>query len=145
MITGFLKIAGIPGGSQLVGHEDEIEVQSLEFRMQAPADAGGRRGRVTLGPVVLRKRYDVASPALQLALFQNTFFREATFTAVRTVEGEARDDLVVIMRGASLQDFEIAPSPDVSEVFDERIVLVYERIAFRSGGQEVDLDARLRT
>ena len=73
-IDGFLKVPDIPGPSERDGHEDEIEVHGVKFNMEAPHDPNSlsRRGRVALDMIVFTKYYDMASPYLKKALFENT-------------------------------------------------------------------------
>ena len=91
-IDGFLKVPDIPGPSERDGHEDEIEIHGVEFNMEAPHDPNSlsRRGRVALDMIVFTKNYDMASPYLKKALFDNTALDEVVFSARRTIEGETK-------------------------------------------------------
>ena len=77
-IDGFLKVPDIPGPSERDGHEEEIEVHGVEYKMDAPHDPEhlSRRGRVSLGMITFTKYYDKASPYLKKALFDNTALDE---------------------------------------------------------------------
>ena len=57
-IDGFLKVPDIKGPSVRDGHEDEIEIHGVNFKMVAPHDANSlsRRGRVALGPIIFTKQ-----------------------------------------------------------------------------------------
>ena len=92
-IDGFLKVPDIKGPSKRDGHEDEIEVFGLNFEMKAPHDPNSlsRRGRVALGTIAFTKHYDMSSPYLEKALFENTLMDEVKFSARRTIEGETKD------------------------------------------------------
>lgn len=49
-IDGFLKVPDIKGPSKRDGHEDEIEVHGVDYKMIAPYDPNSlsRRGRVSM-------------------------------------------------------------------------------------------------
>ena len=66
--------ATFPAPSERDGHEEEIEIHGVNFNMEAPHDPNSlsRRGRVALDMIVFTKYYDMASPYLKKALFDNT-------------------------------------------------------------------------
>ena len=106
-IDGFLKVPDIPGPSERDGHEEEIEIHGVKFHMEAPHDPNSlsRRGRVALDMIVFTKYYDMASPYLKKALFDNTPMDEVVFSARRTIEGETSDYLVVTLTDASVMSY----------------------------------------
>ena len=110
-IDGFLKVPDIPGPSKRDGHEDEIEVYKVDFNMHAPYDPNSlsRRGKVALDMVVFTKHYDMSSPYLKKALFENTPFDEVVFSARRTIEGKTSDYLVVTLTDASIMSYRVHP------------------------------------
>ena len=73
-IDGFLKVPDIPGPAKRDGHDEEIEVYGVDFNMHAPYDPNSlsRRGGVALDMMVFTKHYDMSSPYLKKALFDNT-------------------------------------------------------------------------
>ena len=73
-IDGFLKVPDIKGPSTRDGHDDEIEIHGVDYKMVAPHDPNSlsRRGRVALDVIYFTKHYDMSSPYLKKALFENT-------------------------------------------------------------------------
>jgi len=67
-LTGYLKIGDIPGESQRVDHEEEIDVHDIAWNIEQTSSTsvgrGRRRARVETGPLVIKKYYDAASPYL---------------------------------------------------------------------------------
>jgi type VI secretion system secreted protein Hcp len=142
-IDGFVKIPGIPGESVRDGHEDDIEIHSILFGLEAPYDRGGsrRRGRVDFDMVVVSKYYDRSSPPLKGALAANRRLGEVVVSVRRTVEGETSDYLVVTLTDASVVKYDLAPAPDLDDVLEERVGFAYRSINFTYRGQyEVELE-----
>ena len=145
-IDGFLKIPDIPGPSKRDGHEDEIEVYGLEFKMIAPHDPNSlsRRGRVSLGMIKFTKNYDKSSPYLEQALFQNKLMGEVKFSARRTIEGETKDYLVITLKDASVTEYRLAPSPTDPDLIEDEVSFAYKSINFNYDGQhEVEMDVHV--
>ncbi|WP_109471017.1 Hcp family type VI secretion system effector [Ornithinimicrobium cavernae] len=141
-VDGFLKLPDIVGESQRDGHEDEIEIHSLRFGIAA-ADpertAVSRRGRVGFDPVTLLKRYDRASPYLKQMLVESRRASEATIALRRTVEGDTRDYLVVVLTDASLVSYDLDTTEDGR--LEETLTLGYRTIRFTyEGDHEVELE-----
>ncbi|TJW82877.1 MAG: type VI secretion system tube protein Hcp, partial [Mesorhizobium sp.] len=92
-IDGFLKVPDIKGPSKRDGHEDEIEIHGVDYKMVAPYDPNSlsRRGRVSMGMIKFIKHYDKSSPYLKKALFENKALDEVVFSARRTIDGETSD------------------------------------------------------
>jgi len=144
-IDGFVKIPDIPGESMRDGHEDEIEIHSITFGMEAPYDKSGslRRGRISFDMVVVAKDYDRSSPALKGALAANRHLPEVVLSVRRTIEGESSDYLLVTLTDASIAKYDLAPGPDRDDVLVEHVGLAYRSIRFDYHGQhEVELEVR---
>ena len=133
-IDGFLKVPDIPGPSERDGHEEEIEIHGVEYKMEAPHDPNSlsRRGRVRLDMMIVVKHYDMSSPYLQKALFDNTLFGEVVFSCRRTIEGATADYLVVTLTDASVMLYEMQPSDEEGseDLLEERIGFAYKTITF---------------
>lgn len=131
-IDGFLKVPDIPGPSERDGHEEEIEVHGVNFRMDAPHDPNSlsRRGRVALDMIVFTKYYDMSSPYLKKAVFDNTLLDEVVFSARRTIEGETADYLVVTLTDASVMKYEMSQAEDEPDLIEERVGFAYKKIKF---------------
>jgi type VI secretion system secreted protein Hcp len=145
-IDGFLKVPDIPGPSKRDGHEDEIEVYKVDFNMHAPYDPNSlsRRGRVALDMIVFTKHYDMASPYLKKALFDNTALDEVVFSARRTIEGETSDYLVVTLTDASIMSYRVHPSPDEPDVLEEEVGFAYHKIKFvYDKDHEIEMDVQV--
>jgi type VI secretion system secreted protein Hcp len=131
-IDGFLKVPDIPGPSVRDGHEEEIEVHGVEFTMIAPHDPNSlsRRGRVNLGLIEFRKYYDMASPFLKQACFENKLLDEVVFSARRTIESETSDYLVIKLADASVVKYEMKQAEDEPDLIEERVGFAYKSIDF---------------
>ena len=145
-IDGFLKVPDIPGPSKRDGHADEIEVYKVDFNMHAPYDPNSlsRRGKVALDMVVVTKHYDMASPYLKKALFENTPFGEVKFSARRTIEGKTSDYLVVTLTDASIMSYRVHPSSDEPDVLEEEVGFAYHKIKFvYDKDHEIEMDVQV--
>lgn len=145
-IDGFLKVPDIPGPSVRDGHEEEIEVYGVDYTMIAPHDPNSlsRRGRVALGMIEFTKHYDMASPYLQKALFENTLMDEVVFSCRRTIEGETSDYLVVTLSDASVVTYHMHPSEDEPDVIEDKVAFAYKTIKFNYDDKhEVEMDVHI--
>ena len=145
-IDGFLKVPDIPGPSKRDGHADEIEVYKVDFNMHAPYDPNSlsRRGKVALDMMVFTKHYDMASPYLKKALFENTPFDEVKFSARRTIEGETSDYLVVTLTDASIMSYRMHPAPDEQDILEEEVGFAYHKIKFvYDKDHEIEMDVQV--
>lgn len=150
-IDGFLKIESsqgpIEGPSGRDGHDGEIEVYSIEYKMEAPHDPNSmtRRGRVQCGPVRFKKHYDKSSPLIAQACFNNVKIDEALFSARRTIDGETEDYLKVKLTNGAVVRYDLAPSPEDPDLIEEVIDFAYETIEFEysDGGVMAVLDVRV--
>ena len=145
-IDGFLKVPDIKGPSKRDGHEDEIEVYGVDFQMKAPFDPNSlsRRGRVALGTIEFTKHYDMSSPYLEKALFENTLMDEVKFSARRTIEGETKDYLVITLKDASVTDYEMAASTTDPDLIEDKVSFAYKSINFNYDGEhEIEMDVHV--
>jgi type VI secretion system secreted protein Hcp len=83
----FLKIDGIAGESNVVGHKDEIDVESWSWGVvnSGPAGFGGGAGagRATFSDFQFVARISKASPKLFLASATGTHHKTASLTGAR--------------------------------------------------------------
>ena len=131
-IDGFLKVPDIKGPSNRDGHEDEIEIHGVDFKMEAPYDPNclSRRGRVSLDMIEFTKHYDKSSPYLKKALFENTALDEVVFSARRTIDGETSDYLVVTLTDASVMEYDMSQAGDEADLIEEEVSFAYKKIKF---------------
>ncbi len=142
-LDGLLKIPDIPGASRRSGHEEEIEIHGLEFTMQAPHDSNtlSRRGRVNLSPMSIVKYYDMSSPYIQRALFENKMLGDVVLTARRTIDNEDSDYLVITMTDASVMAYNMLASEESPDLIEERIDFAFTKIEFNYDDQHtIDMD-----
>jgi len=145
-LDGFLKVPDIKGPSKRDGHDDEIEVYDVDFQMKAPFDANSlsRRGRVALGTIKFTKHYDMSSPYLKKALFENTLMDEVKFSARRTIEGETKDYLVVTLKEASVTDYEMGASKSEPDIIEDKVSFAYKTIVINYDGEhEIEMDVHV--
>ncbi len=135
-IDGFLKVPDIPGPSIRDGHEEEMEIHGVEFKMYGPHDPTSlsRSGRVVMEAINFSKYYDMGSPFLKQALWQNKTFGEVKFSARRTIEGETSDYLVVTLTDASVMTYAMQPSTDEQNKIEEKVGFAYKSITFTYDG-----------
>lgn len=141
-IDGFLKVPDITGPSVRDGHEDEIEIHGVNFKMVAPYDSNSlsRRGRVAMGPIVFTKHVDKASPYLAQALFENKALDEVKFSARRTIDGETSDYFVITLSDASIMEYDFAQAEDQEDLIEEKVSFAYKKIKFAYGDEESEMD-----
>lgn len=145
-IDGFLKVPDIKGPSVRDGHDEEIEVYGVNYTMTAPHDPNSlsRRGRVAMGMLELTKHYDMSSPYIQKALFDNKLLDEVVFACRRTIEGETSDYLVVTLTDASVVNYDLHVSPDEADVIEDKIAFAYKTIKFAyDTDHEVEMDVHV--
>ncbi|HWK66943.1 MAG TPA: type VI secretion system tube protein TssD [Rhizobiaceae bacterium] len=145
-IDGFLKVPDISGPSERDGHEEEIEIHGIEFEMTAPHDPNSlsRRGRVALGVVHFIKHYDMSSPYLKQALFQNKKLDEVVFSARRTIEEESKDYLVITLTDASVVSYVMKPSEEEPDLIEENVGFAYKKIKFvYDSDHEAEMDVHV--
>jgi type VI secretion system secreted protein Hcp len=146
LLDGFLKVPDIPGPSERDGHEEEIEIHAIKFQMEAPHDPNSlsRRGKVNLDMFVVYKYYDMASPYLKKALFDNTPMDEVVFSARRTIEGETSDYLVVTMTNASVMKYKLFQSENDPDLIEEEVGFAYHAIKFvYDKDHEIEMSVRV--
>ena len=142
-IDGFLKVPDIKGPSKRDGHEDEIEVYGVDYKMIAPYDPNSlsRRGRVSMGMIKFFKHYDKSSPYLKKALFENKALDEVKFSARRTIDGESKDYLVVTLTDASIMEYDMSQAEDEEDLIQEEVSFAYKKIKFvYDGNDEAEMD-----
>ena len=142
-IDGFLKVPDIKGPSKRDGHEDEIEVHGVDYKMIAPSDPNSlsRRGRVSMGMIKFSKHYDKSSPYLKKALFENKALDEVVFSARRTIDGETSDYLVVTLTDASVMEYDMRQAADEADLIQEEVSFAYKKIKFvYNKDDEIEMD-----
>ena len=129
-IDGFLKIPDIPGESTREGHEDEIEVHGVQFKMSAPHDPNSlsRRGRAAMSALTLTKAFDISSPYISSALWNNVLMDEVMFACRRTIDSAKSDYLKVTLKNASVVNYEIRVSETENDVLEDVVSFAFEEI-----------------
>lgn len=138
-LDGYLAMPGIDGESRRAGHEDEIEVHRIAWRIEqdAPGSAGsGRRRRwVEVGPLIVHTWYDASSPYLALAALEGRHFDEVVLTLRRDTGDEPIDYLRLTMSDVVIASYELldehATSATVVDRVPERLGLTFVEIAIR--------------
>jgi type VI protein secretion system component Hcp len=87
----YLQIDGIPGDSTAVGHENWIEINSLQFGEggpsgSAPAGSGAPTAKGVMSPVTVSMQFGLASVRLFQATLSGRRIANATIQAVRAGE-----------------------------------------------------------
>lgn len=131
-LTGYLKVPDVPGESQRVDHEEEIDVHSIEWEIAQAAQAqigrGRSRARAEISALSMNKMYDAASPYLALACMQGKSFDEIVLM-VRKDSGEAHlDYLKITMTNCAISHYSILPTPQDGQQIEEHIGLTFEQV-----------------
>ncbi|HEU5196291.1 MAG TPA: type VI secretion system tube protein Hcp [Methylomirabilota bacterium] len=105
-IQGFMKIPGLPGESQVIGHENEIELMSYT---QSAAAKG-------CFSAVAVKNLDKASPGLALLAVGKRLVPTVTVTLTRTAGDVPVDVFTALLENVSvvsveLSEFDGGPTP----------------------------------
>lgn len=144
-LDGFLEVPDIPGPSKRDGHEEHIEVFGVEFKMAAPYDSNtqSRRGRVAMGPFIIRKHSDKSTPYLAQACFQNKKLDPVKFYARRTIEEESVDYFVIELADARVIGMEFSNSETDKDLIEEEVSFSYTKIKFvYDDNEEAELDVQ---
>lgn len=89
------------------------------------------------------KYYDMSSPYLKKALFDNTRLDEVVFSALSTTDGVASDYLVVTLNRASVTKYEMQPAAAEPGMVEERVGFTFQAIKFNyDNAHAVELDLR---
>lgn len=146
-LTGYLEIEEIPGESQRVDHEDQIDIHDVHWNIEQGSAAqigkGRARARAQVAAVVLRKYVDASSPYLALACMQGKSFAKMTFY-VRKDSGEAHlDYLIITMEHVTISKFETLGVGDEEDgqMIEELLGLVFENVTYKYTIQEEDHSA----
>jgi type VI secretion system secreted protein Hcp len=145
-LDGFLKVPDIPGPSERDGHEEEIEIHAIKFQMEAPHDPNSlsRRGKVALDMIKVYKYYDMSSPYLKKALFDNTPMDEVVISARRTIEGETSDYLVITLTNASVMTYRMYQAEDEPDLIEDEVGFAYHAIKFAyDTDHEIEMSVRV--
>jgi type VI secretion system secreted protein Hcp len=93
--------------------------------------------------IVFTKYYDMSSPYLKKALFDNTPMDEVVFSARRTIEGETADYLVVTLTKASVMQYELHQSEEEPDLIEEEVGFAYHAIKFAyDKDHEIEMSVR---
>ena len=130
-LTAYMKIPDIPGESQAVGHEDEIEVNGLYWDIEREHGGPGRPlGRVESGPLAVLKVVDKATPKLAEAVATGRAFDEIVLTVTRNGPAGPFDYYTMTMERCVLTAVELVNDglQDPLELIRERAEIVYQRV-----------------
>lgn len=144
-LTGYLKVPDIDGESLRAEHEDEIDVHAIQWGIaQAASPQVGRgrsQSRAQVAAMSMNKFYDASSPYLALACMQGKSFDEIVLT-IRKDSGEAHlDYLIVTMTNCAISSYAIVSTADESQMIEETIDIVCEKINIKYTIQEDDHSA----
>lgn len=139
-LTGYLHIDDIPGESQRVDHEDEIDIHDIVWRIESTSDTTRTRRRSVVKPLIVSKKVDKSSPYLALASLQGRNLGRVVLT-VRKDSGEAHlDYLVITMENVLVTSYEVN-SENSEENPDEKVGLTFDKITYKYTQQADDHSA----
>jgi type VI secretion system secreted protein Hcp len=140
--AAYLKIDDIPGESTRAGYEDWIEISELHTDLRRTLDTGRLSGSADVGPVVIGKEIDKATPYLAQALFRGTRLGEVEIELTRaTRDGGNTLYAQFLLHDASVAKFS-QESSEGSEVIEE-VAFNYTEIEWHYRELEVDSGSTL--
>ena len=130
-MTGYMKLPDIAGESRREGHEDEIDIVSIDWNMSQAANmqqgSGRTSSRATVHPVGIAKTYDASSPYIALACMQGKAFDEVVIS-FRQDSGEAHlDYLVITLTNVVISSYSMNGSSMGEEITDQ-LSLAFEKV-----------------
>ncbi len=142
-LSGYLNIDDIAGEAQHVGHENEIDVQGVQWSIEraSPTRGAGRaRARAQVSSLTCVKYADASSPYLALACLQGKSISSAVLTLTRNSVGRQLDYLIITMENVLVAGFDMAN--DASDTDDdavtEHVSFVFEKVTYRYIVQTAD-------
>lgn len=129
-LTAYLKVPNIVGESQIADHEDEIEIFDISWGLEHLRSASvGRlrsRARTEVGPLTIRKHYDVSSPYLADAVERGKSFREIVVTLTKRAGDTPLDYLVITMENVIINSYAFGINDDSDDILTEEIEIDFE-------------------
>lgn len=131
-LTGYLKIPDIPGESQRVDHEDEIDIHGIAWKVHVePAEVGSGRtsARAEFSAITVQKYYDSSSPYLFLSTAQGKAFDEITLTFNRPNSDSGEFSyLKITLTNCVVTNYEVSGEVSSDDRIAEEVSLSYETI-----------------
>ncbi len=135
-LTGYLKTDDIGGESKRSGHEDEIDVHGVHWKIaqsSSSARGSGRtQSRAQVSELICYKELDASSAYLALACMQGKSIPEMVL-ALRKDSGEAHlDYLTITMTNCVISGYEMINdgTDDEKQVVSEMVSLSFESVKF---------------
>lgn len=141
-MDGFLEIPDIKGESKRDGHDEHIETTAISFGMTAPYDSNtlSRKGRVSMGTMNCLKNYDISSPYIAKACYENKQLDEVKIYARRTIDGATSDYLKIVLKEASIVGYSFQVVDGDDDIM-EQVSFSYKNIEFTyDDDHTVDMD-----
>ncbi|MFD1343680.1 Hcp family type VI secretion system effector [Litorisediminicola beolgyonensis] len=142
-----MKIGDIPGESQRVDHEEEIDIHDIQWNIEqgsaAQVGRGRARARAQVDAIYLKKFADAASVYLALACMQGKSFPDMVLS-VRKDSGEAHlDYLTITMENVTISKYEVigVGEEEGGQMIEECLGLVFENVIYKYIVQEDDHSA----
>ncbi len=151
-VSGYMKIAEIPGESGRKDHEEEIIISSVQWGALRPIvntpGVGRSSGMPNVSSVTISKLYDKSSPYLAQAVLFATAFPEIVVT-LRKDSGETHlDYLTITLTDCMIESYNFSgheggdspPMESVSIVFNKLKTLYIEQASDHSAGGEHEFE-----
>jgi len=137
-LTGYLKIGDIAGESKRAGHEEEIDVHGIQWKIEAPDATSGRtRTPAVVGPLKVAKFVDASSPYLALASMQGKSIPEV----ILAVQNDSTlDYLTITLSNVRVVSYEIKSKEGDAKPAEE-VSFSFEAIKYKYVVQEDDHSA----
>ena len=141
---GYLRIDNIRGESRCHGHEGEIDIFGIAWKVQqlqsSLFSSGRMRARSDVGPLTCFKPYDASSPYLALAAMKGMRLPEAVLTLSGAAGESSFEYLQVTIRDLVVVDYEILPaeSGGATDRPRERFSLDFEAVKITYTEQDDD-------
>jgi type VI secretion system secreted protein Hcp len=130
-MTGYMKVPDIAGESRRDGHEEEIDIMSIDWSMAQASNmqigSGRTSSRAAVHPISITKIYDASSPYLSLACMQGKAFDEIVIS-FRQDSGEAHlDYLVITLTNVVISSYSLNGTAMGEEISDA-LTLSFEKV-----------------
>jgi type VI secretion system secreted protein Hcp len=151
-VSGYMKIAEIPGESGRKDHEEEIIISSVQWAATRPIintpGVGRSTGMPNITSLTVTKLYDKSSPYLAQAVLLATAFPEILVT-LRKDSGETHlDYLTITLTDCMIEAYTFSgaeggdspPMESIAIVFNKVKVLYIEQASDHSAGGEHEFE-----
>jgi type VI secretion system secreted protein Hcp len=128
----YMKLEGIPGDVTASGHENEIELLTVQFGVSQTGlrEAGGKASarRSSLSTISIIKSLDKASPKLFLACATGQHIDSAVLTLAQPLNGALYEFLKITLTDVFISSYQVSSGGDLPT---ESVSFSYSKIEYK--------------